>query len=72
MLNSSEKTKFCFVPSYDMRVLYLSGVSGSIRPLRKFVRIGSLSLPLTQRGLFVHGPTSGVVSWSTKVLPHGQ
>lgn len=48
--------------------MYFSGVSGSIRPFRRFVRSGSFSLPLMQSGLLVQGPTSFCVNLSTKVL----
>lgn len=68
MLNSSEKTNFCVEPSYDVRVMYSSGVSGSIRPFRRLVKSGSFSLPLIQSGLFVQGVISGFVNLSTKVL----
>ena len=68
MLNSSEKTNFCVEPSWDLRVIALLGVSGSMRPVRIFFNNGSFSFPAIQSGLFVQGVTSSLVTECTKVL----
>ena len=68
MLNSSEKTRTCFSPLYDVRVIASLGVSGSMRPLRMLASSGSFCLPCIQRGLPVQGPFSGAVTSWTKVL----